>query len=149
MHFTLLVFLRNGTYIYNSFNIFLQYIGCYLMVFYSHSEWYTVTSLWKITSQSDFQPKHLVVLYLQGHDHYRMIGGFTTTCAYPHESCEFEPHSWQGVPDTTLCDIVCQWLVTGWWFSPGTAVPPVKKADRHNITEILLKVVLNTITLSM
>jgi hypothetical protein len=27
-------------------------------------------------------------------------------------SCEFEPHSWRGVLDTTLCDKDCQWLVT-------------------------------------
>ena len=34
---------------------------------------------------------------------------------------------------------------TGWWFSPGTPVSPTNKTDHHNITEILLKVVLNTI----
>jgi hypothetical protein len=41
----------------------------------------------------------------------RMVVGFTTTCAisaYHDLSCEFEPHSWRGVPDTTLCDKVCQ-----------------------------------------
>jgi len=43
---------------------------------------------------------------------------------------------------TTLCDKVCQWLATGWWFSP---VSSTNKTDRHDITEILLKVVLNTI----
>jgi len=31
------------------------------------------------------------------------------------------------------------------WFSPGTAVSSTNKTDCHNITEILLKVVLNTI----
>jgi hypothetical protein len=39
----------------------------------------------------------------------RMVGGFTTTyaiSAYHHKSCEFEPHSWQGVLDTTLCNKV-------------------------------------------
>ena len=50
----------------------------------------------------------------------------------------------RGVLDTTLCDQVCQWLVTGWWFSPGTPVSSTNKTDRHNIAEILLKVVLNT-----
>jgi hypothetical protein len=30
-------------------------------------------------------------------------------------------------------------------FSPGTLVSSTKKADRHDITEILLKVALNTI----
>jgi hypothetical protein len=46
---------------------------------------------------------------------------------------------------TTLCDKVCQWLVTGRWFSPGTLMSFTNKTDRHNITEILLKVALNTI----
>ena len=41
----------------------------------------------------------------------RMVVGFTTTCAvsaYHHQSCEFQPRSWRGVLDTTLCDKVCQ-----------------------------------------
>jgi hypothetical protein len=52
-----------------------------------------------------------------------------------------------GVLDTTLCDKVYQWLTAGlWlWFSPGTLVSSTNKADCHNITDILLKVVLNTI----
>ena len=45
---------------------------------------------------------------------------------------------------TTLCDKVCQWLATGRWFSPGPAVSSTNKTDRHDITEILLKVALNT-----
>ena len=49
----------------------------------------------------------------------------------------------RGVLDTTLCDKVCQWLATGRWFSP---VSPTNKTDRHDINEILLKVVQNTIT---
>jgi hypothetical protein len=32
------------------------------------------------------------------------------------------------------------------WFSPGSLVSSTNKADRHDITEILLKVKLNTIT---
>jgi len=52
----------------------------------------------------------------------------------------------QGVLDTTLCDKVCQCLATGRWFSPGTPVYSTNKTDCHDITEILLKVVLNTIT---
>ena len=31
------------------------------------------------------------------------------------------------------------------WFSPGTPVSFTNKTDRHDITKILLKVVLNTI----
>ena len=34
---------------------------------------------------------------------------------------------------------------TGWWFSTGIPVSSTNKTDRHDITEILLKVSLNTI----
>ena len=68
--------------------------------------------------------------------------------AYHHLCCEFEPCSWQGVLDTTLCDKVCQWLAAGLWFSPGTLVSSTYKTDCHDITEILLKVTLNIITLT-
>jgi hypothetical protein len=53
-----------------------------------------------------------------------------------------------GVLDTTLCDKVFEWLAAGRWFSPGILVSSTNKTDRHDITEILLKVVLNTITLT-
>jgi hypothetical protein len=46
---------------------------------------------------------------------------------------------------TTLYDKVCQWLATGQWFSPGPPVSSTNKTDHHDITEILLKVALNTI----
>ena len=36
-------------------------------------------------------------------------------------------------------------LVIGRWFSPGPPVSSINKTDRHDITEILLKVALNTI----
>ena len=42
---------------------------------------------------------------------------------------------------------VCQWLVAGLWIFLGSPVSSADKADRHDITEILLKVALNTITL--
>ena len=48
-----------------------------------------------------------------------------------------------GVLDTTLCDKVWQWLSAGLWFSP------TNKTDRHDITEILLKVTLNTMPLAL
>jgi hypothetical protein len=54
-------------------------------------------------------------------------------------------HSWRVVLDTTLCDKVCQWPVTGRWFFPGSLVSSTNKTDCHNIAEILLKVALNTI----
>jgi hypothetical protein len=52
----------------------------------------------------------------------------------------------RGVLDTTLCDKVCQWLLTGQWFSPGTPVSYTNKTDRHDKTEILLKVSLKHTT---
>ena len=52
------------------------------------------------------------------------------------------------VLDATLCDKVCQWFAAGRWFSWGTSVSSTNKNDHHNITEILLKVVFNTITLT-
>jgi hypothetical protein len=46
----------------------------------------------------------------------------------------------------TSCDKVCdRWLAAGQWFSPGSPVSSTIKTDRHDITEILLKVALNTI----
>jgi len=53
----------------------------------------------------------------------------------------------RGVLDTTLCDQVCQWLAPGRWFSPGTPTSSTNKTHGHDITKILLKVALNTITL--
>jgi hypothetical protein len=35
--------------------------------------------------------------------------------------------------------------VTGQWFSPGPSVSSTNKTDHHDITEILLKVAVNTI----
>ena len=54
----------------------------------------------------------------------------------------------QGVFDTTLSDKICQWLATGRCFSTGTPVSFTNKTGHHDITEILLKVVLNTKTLT-
>jgi hypothetical protein len=36
-------------------------------------------------------------------------------------------------------------ITTGRWFSPGTLVSSTNKINHHDIAEILLKVVLNTI----
>jgi hypothetical protein len=62
----------------------------------------------------------------------RMVFGFTTTCAigaYHHWSCEFEPRSWRGVLDTTLCDKVRQRLATVRWYSPSSPVSSTNKTD--------------------
>jgi len=51
-------------------------------------------------------------IYIRG----RMVVGFSTTCAisaYHHKFCEFEPRSWRGVLDTTLCDKACHAVTCG------------------------------------
>ena len=74
----------------------------------------------------------------RGHD--RMVVGFTTTYALT-TMCLSPLMLWVRITIrarcTTLCDNVCQWLATGLWFSP---VSSTNKTDRHDITEILLKV---------
>jgi hypothetical protein len=51
----------------------------------------------------------------------------------------------RGVLNTTLCDKVWQSHAAGRWFSPCTPVFYTNKTDRHDITEILLKIALNII----
>ena len=79
-----------------------------------------------------------------------MVVGITTTYAVMPitTNCEFESHSWQSVLNTALCDKVSQLFAVSQWFSPGTPVSSTNKTNCHNITEILLKVVLNTIILT-
>jgi hypothetical protein len=59
------------------------------------------------------------------------------------------PYTYPKVLGTTLHDKVCQWLAAGRWFSTGTSVYSTNKTDRYDITNILLKVALNTISLSL
>ena len=59
------------------------------------------------------------------------------------ESCSGEVNSIQH----NVIKFVSQLLTTVLWISPGTPVSSTDKTDRHDITDILLKVVLNTITL--
>jgi hypothetical protein len=47
-------------------------------------------------------------------------------------------HQWQ------VIDKVYQLFAHGRWFSPGTPAFSTTKTGRHDITEILLKVTLNT-----
>ena len=50
---------------------------------------------------------------------------------------------WRRERDTTVCDQVWQYFAAGRGFSP---VSSTNKADRHDMTEILVKVALNTET---
>ena len=77
-----------------------------------------------------------------------MVVSVTTTyviSAYHHWSCEFESRSWR-VLNTTVRDKVCQWFMAHLWFSPRTTVSSTNKTDSNDITEILLKVALKSIT---
>ena len=71
------------------------------------------------------------------------IYNYLAISAYHHYSCEFEPRSWRGALDATLCDKVCQWLAICRWIAPGTPVSSTNKTYLHDITGILLKVALN------
>jgi hypothetical protein len=69
-----------------------------------------------------------------------MVVGFITTYAFSASPLTLWVQTLlRSVLDTTLCDKVCQWLVTGLWFSQGTLVSSTNKTDCHNVTEILLK----------
>ena len=55
----------------------------------------------------------------------------------------------RGVLDISLYDKVCQWFGAGRWIFTGTAVSFTNKTDREYVAEILFKVALNTLTLSL
>jgi len=60
--------------------------------------------------------------------------------------CVFESRSWQGVPDTTSCDNVCQGLVAGLLFSPPiklTAKYPMKTTDLPQVTDKLYHIMMH------
>ena len=72
-----------------------------------------------------------------------MIVGFTTTCAisaYHHWCCEFESRSRRGVQHYVIKFVSDLRQIGGFLHVSFT-----NKTDRHDITEILLKVTLNTI----
>jgi hypothetical protein len=68
----------------------------------------------------------------------------------PTEPLVYCPISWL-IFACPLLDFMffIQWLTTGQWFSPGIPVSSTNKTDSHDITDILLKVALNIITLTL
>ena len=86
-------------------------------------------------------------IYLRGHfGRDRMVVGFTTTyaiSAYHHWCCEFESWSGRGVQHYVIKFVSNLRQVDA--FLRVLQFPPPIITDRHNITEILLKVALNTI----
>ena len=92
------------------------------------------------------------LIYLRGRrGRDRMVVGFTTTCtisACHHFSCEFESRSGEVYSiQHYVIKFVSDLCQVGGFF-PGTPVSFANKTDCHEITEILLKVALNTITSS-
>jgi hypothetical protein len=75
-----------------------------------------------------------------------MVVGFTTTCvnsAYHHWCCEFESRSGRGEYYYVIkCFSDLRQVGS---FLRVLQLPPPMKTDRHDITEILLRVALNTI----
>jgi hypothetical protein len=85
---------------------------------------------------SDDHNKPIIQRGLRTRD--RMVVGFTTTCEICHHwICEFESRSWRSIPNTSLCDKVCQWLVTGRWFSLVTQVSSTNKTDLQEVDNFL------------
>jgi len=94
----------------------------------------------KVRSTWIYRNKYPGLSFTRGHRD-RMVVGFSNynylcnQCLSPLTLRVRIPLRW-GVLYTTLCDKVCQWF---------SLVSSTTKTDRHDITEILLKVALNTI----
>ena len=81
------------------------------------------------------------------HGRDRMVDEFTTTYAisvYHHWCCEFESR-WGRGDQHYVIKSVSYLRRPGRWFSSGPPVSSTNKTVCYNVTEILLKVVLNTI----
>ena len=96
---------------------------------------------------SFFQFFFLVILFLRGGIVVVIVWYLCNQCLSPLMLWFWITLRWD-VFDTTLCVQVCQWLAAGQRFSLGAPVSSINKTDCHYITEILLKVVLNTITIN-
>jgi hypothetical protein len=102
-----------------------------------------LVSIWRL--------KYIItVLYMITIHHWVMVRIMVFNATFNNISVISWP-LWVRIPlrrdvlDATLCDKVCQWLAASLWFSPGNPVSSTNTTDRHDITEILLKMALNTI----
>ena len=71
---------------------------------------------------------HCIVLYCTSLYYIALFLNYIVLHCFVFNYCEFETHSWRGVLYTTLCDIK-------------------NKNDGNDITEVILKVASNAITL--
>jgi hypothetical protein len=115
----------------------------------------------QITSRKCFQNKRVLdnrhnqhgvlFLYLLGPSWSwsHCVWNYTSNCLCNQSLSPLTLWVWttlrRDVLHATLCDKVCQGPAAGRWFSPVTPVSSTNKTDYHDITEILLKVTLNTI----
>ena len=78
-----------------------------------------------------------------------MVVGFTTTYAISDYHVETRSGEVYSIQHSVIKFVSDTLVLAGRWFSTCTLVSSTNKTDRHNITEILLKVALNTITLTL
>ena len=98
-------------------NIFYTFIGCTVIDYF-----------------------HISYLFLRQKRSISCKVQFLTT--YTISASEFEPRSWQGALDTTLCEKVCQWLAADQWFSRVLRFPPpinLATTNNWNIIESGIK----------
>ena len=98
-------------------NIFYSFIGCTVIDYF-----------------------HISYLFLRQKRSISCKVQFLTT--YTISASEFEPRSWQGALDTTLCEKVCQWLAADQWFSCVLRFPPpinLATTNNWNIIESGIK----------
>ena len=120
-------------YVDHCLSFFLSYLNTFLT-------WFQYPLQKMLQEKSKICTNIRIVWGRRGRDY--MVVGFTTTYAiraYHHWCFEFESRSGRGVRHY-VCDLR---QVGG--FSPGPPVSSTNTTDRHDITEILLKVALNTI----
>jgi hypothetical protein len=92
-----------------------------------------ICSVWRICQGYD---GYVLLVLVTMRSSFHFVWRFLTRLARRMSKVEPELH-------------VCQWRAAGLWFSLGTRVSSTNKTGRLDITEIVLKVVLNTITLTL
>ena len=129
-----------------------KFISRYITTFaYCHSIYSLIQKMMvkgRCTAVQTLYLVHALFLYtqvkrwwgLRGCDH--MVIGTYAISACHHWLFEFESWSEWGVQHYMIK--FCQWLATGRWFTLGPPDSSTNKTDHHDITEILLKVTLNT-----
>jgi hypothetical protein len=107
--------------------------------------WYT--RYLNISLSMHLKNEHIIFIQYMGPSWQWSYGSWI--CNYLNNQCLSPLMLWVRISIrarcTTLYDKVCRWLATGWCFFPGSPVSSTNNTDRHDITEILLKVALNII----